>query len=137
MEFQIYFLVVVTHLMASLVLASPSLGRKNESFAALGPLLTNKAFQLIFGVVTVFAAVATLLNRHPGDVILLGDLLPASSGLLMGAYFIMSHFAQNLEENRSWMQTYVELITDHGQLIGMGTLIIGILHFLLPGVFFI
>ena len=129
---QIYFLVVSTHLVAGLVLSSHFLDEKMENFSSTAALLNNNRFKLILGVLSMIAALFTLLKVTPGDVIIVGDLLPAVTGILIGGYLVLSFFYTSLEESRSWMKSYVDIMEDRGHIIGLAAMIIGVLHFLVP-----
>jgi len=129
---QIYFLVVSTHLIAGLVLSAHFLEEKVENLSSCTTLLNNSRFKLILGIVSMLTALFTLLKVTPGDVIIAGDLLPAVTGFLIGGYLVMSFFYASLEENRSWMKSYVDIMEDQGHIIGLAAMIIGILHFLVP-----
>jgi len=129
---QIYFLVVSTHLVAGLVLSSHFLDEKLENFSSCTTLLNNSRFKLVLGALTMISALFTLLKVTPGDVIVVGDLLPAITGILIGGYLVLTFFYTKLEENRSWMKSYVDIMEDRGHIIGLAAMIIGTLHFLVP-----
>lgn len=129
---QIYFLVVMTHLLAGLVLGSHFLEEKFESFSSCAAMLNNGKFKMVLGVITVLSALFTLLKVTPDDVLIIGDLLPALSGFLFGAYLILGFFYESLEESRSWMKSFVDLLEDKGHIFAVASLVIGLLHFLVP-----
>jgi uncharacterized membrane-anchored protein len=129
---QIYFLVVSTHLLAGFILSSHFLEEKFESFPGCVDVLNSKRFKIALGVVTLLSALFTLLKVSADDVLIIGDLLPAISGFFLGSYFILSFFYESLEENRSWMKSYVDLMEDRGHIVGFVAFVIGILHFLVP-----
>ncbi len=129
---QIYFLVVSTHLLVGLVLGAHFLEEKYESFSSCAAMLNNKTFKLILGIITVLASLFTLLKVSPNDVVIIGDLLPAISGFLFGSYLVLTFFYESLEESRSWLKSYVDLLEDKGHLFAVVSIVIGILHFLVP-----
>lgn len=129
---QIYFLVVMTHILAGLVLGSHFLEEKFESFSSCTTVLNNARFKIILGVVTVLSALFTLLKVTPDDVLIIGDLLPAVTGFLFGAYLILGYFYESLEESRSWMKSFVDLLEDKGHIFAVVSLVVGLLHFLVP-----
>lgn len=130
---QIYFLVIVTNILAGLVLSRSFLEEKISGFAPFSGVLRKDRFKLILGIVTVLTALFTLLVKvTPADVVVLGNLLPALSGALMGAYLILSSFYKDLEEERSWMKSFVDLVESRGYIIGFAGMLIGTVHFLVP-----
>ena len=129
---QIYFLVVSTHLMVGLVLSSHFLEEKFETFSPCVLLLNHNKFKLILGILTILSSLFALLKMSPDDVLIIGDLLPTVSGFLMGSYLGLGFFYESLEENRSWMKSYVDLLENKGHIFGTIMVIIGLLHFLVP-----
>ena len=129
---QIYFLVVITHILAGLVLGSHFLEEKFESFSPCIAVLNNRRFKIILGVLMVLSSLFTLLKVVPDDVLIIGDLLPAITGFLFGAYLILGYFYESLEESRSWMKSFVDLLEDKGHIFGLISLVVGVLHFLVP-----
>ncbi len=133
---QIYFLVVATQLIAGFILVSPLLEKKLVFFEEC-PFLKERYFQFGLGITAVLAALFTLLKVSDLDVLILGDLVPALSGLFLGIYFILSFYYERLVESRSWVKSYIDLVRDHSFMIGSGVLIIAVLHFLLPTALFL
>ena len=130
---QIYFLVVITNILSGLVLSGAFLSEKFPGFGPCNVMIQNSRFKLVLGIITVLSALFTLLVKvTPADVIILGDLLPALTGALMGSYLIMTFFYDSLEETRSWMKSFVDLMEDRGFIFGLGGLVIGLIHFLVP-----
>ena len=130
---QIYFLVVTTNIMAGLILSGSFLEEKFSEFSPCNQLIQKPRFKMVLGIVAVLAACITLLLKiTPADVIFIGNLLPALSGIIMGTYLIMSFFYSSLEEERSWMKSFVDLMEDRGHIIGLAGILIGIIHFLVP-----
>ncbi|OQY34284.1 MAG: hypothetical protein B6241_05300 [Spirochaetaceae bacterium 4572_59] len=130
---QIYFLVVITNILSGLVLSGSFLEEKIEGFSSCNALMQRGKFKLVLGIITVLTALFTLLLKiTPEDVIVLGDLLPALTGGIMGSYLIMSFFYGSLEETRSWMKSFVDVMEDRGHIIGIAAVLVGIIHFLVP-----
>ncbi len=130
---QIYFLVVLTDILSGLILSGSFLEGKINEFATCNAFLQKPKFKLILGILTSLTALFTLLLKiTPADIVFVGDLLPGLYGLLAGAYLIMSFFYSSLEETRSWMKSFVDLMEDQGHIVGLAGILIGIIHFLVP-----
>ena len=130
---QIYFLVVITNILSGLVLSGSFLDEKISGFGPCNTLMQNGKFKLVLGILSVLTALFTLLLKiTPDDVVVLGDLLPAVTGGVMGSYLIMSFFYGSLEETRSWMKSFVDVMEDRGHIIGIAGMLVGVIHFLVP-----
>lgn len=130
---QIYFLVVITNILSGLILSGSFLEEKIKDFSPCNALMQKGKFKLVLGLLSVLTALFTLLLKiTPDDVVVLGDLLPAVTGGIMGSYLIMSFFYGSLEENRSWMKSFVDVMEDRGHIIGITGILVGIIHFLVP-----
>lgn len=130
---QIYFLVVITNILSGLVLSGSFLEEKIDGFSPCNAFMQRGKFKLVLGIIAVLTALFTLLLKiTPDDVVVLGDLLPALTGGIMGSYLIMSFFYSSLEENRSWMKSFVDVMEDRGHIIGIAGILVGIIHFLVP-----
>ena len=130
---QIYFLVVLTNILSGLILSGSFFEEKNPEFAPCNLFLQKPRFKLVLGVVTVLTALFTLLVKvTPADIFFIGDLLPACYGVLAGSFLIMSFFYNSLEESRSWMKSFVDIMEDRGHIVGLTGILIGLIHFLVP-----
>ncbi len=130
---QIYFLVVLTHILSGFVLSGSFLEGKIIEFAPCNAMLQKPKFKLVLGILTALSALFTLLLKiTPADIVFIGDILPGVYGILTGSFMIMSFFYGSLEETRSWMKSFVDLMEDRGHVIGIAGILIGIIHFLVP-----
>ncbi len=133
---QFFFLSVLLNIVGGAVLASDFLEGKLPLFARITELFKEKAnSRLILGILSVIVGILKILSVVPGDVKIVGDLLPALSGLLIGFGLIVEYY-----QTRTDVQTENNLNTildNYKHIFGTIAIVIGLLHFFLPRVLFL
>lgn len=141
---QFYLLTVVSTVVAGLALSSDYLKTKSEFFGSFRFLQKSRTIQIIAGLVTAAIGVLKLIFISPGeDVVVVGDLLPAAAGIILGIILIGEAFRQYPKEGevREKVGQSVEKVTKRIALyripVGIAGAVIGLLHFIFPGVLFL
>jgi len=141
---QFYLLSVVSTVIAGLALSSDYLKTKSEFFGSFRFLQKNRSIQIIAGLITAVIGVLKLIFRSPGEhVIVVGDLLPAVAGIILGVIFIGEAFRQHPKQGEvpEKVEKPVEKVTKRIATyripVGIAGAVIGVLHFLFPGVLFL
>ena len=141
---QFYLLSVVSTIVAGLVLSSDYLKTKSDFFGSFRFLQKNKSIQVITGLVTAAIGVLKLIFRSPGeDVAVVGDLLPAAAGIILGVILIGEAFRQfpKQGEVQEKVEKSVEKITKriapYRIPVGIAGAVIGLVHFLFPQILFL
>jgi hypothetical protein len=135
---QVFLLSVVT-----IVLASLSLGY--ERFAdglRLDALLnretfTSSGFRFALGLVTFLVGFFRLLLVTEGDAAIVGDLLPALAGMILGATLIIVFYNDRSTLDSQAKGTLNRVFVDNSSNFAIAGLIIALLHFLLPRALFL
>ena len=141
--FQIYFLSIISNLIAGLALISgENKDTQEEGVFHLGVflnILRDKKFRLILGIIAIAAGVLKLLSPAEG-IILLGDLLPAAAGIASGLILFFDNFGKSktydsediaIEDKKQGLS----FLFRNRKLIGFAAIAAAIIHFLFPGVF--
>jgi hypothetical protein len=141
---QFYLLSVVSTVVAGLVLSSDYLGTKSEFFGSFRFLQQNRSIQITTGLVTSVIGVLKLIFRSPGEgVIIVGDLLPAAAGIILGVILIGEAFRQHpkAEGAPEKVEKSVEKVTEAIMLyrvpVGIAGAVVGLLHFIFPQILFL
>ncbi|MBN2553406.1 MAG: hypothetical protein JXB06_11590 [Spirochaetales bacterium] len=141
---QFYLLTVVSTVVAGLALSSDYLKTKSEFFGSFRFLQKSRTIQIIAGLVTAAIGVLKLIFISPGeDVVVVGDLLPAAAGIILGIILIGEAFRQypKAGEVREKVGQSVEKVTKRIATyripVGIAGAVIGLLHFVFPGVLFL
>jgi len=130
---QVFFLAVFTNLLSGLALLSVSLSVSQPFFRLLSEILSLWKAKLLVGVLTLLTGLLTLFV--PVDrFLILGDLLPAISGMMLGTALLSDFFRQNtsLPDEKDLLPR--PEWTSGGYRVTLGTLgiLAAALHFFLP-----
>ena len=141
---QIYFLSVISCLIAGLTLISgEEKDSQEDSVIRLGVflnILRDKKFRLILGIITMAAGVLKILSPAEGNIIILGDLLPAAAGIVSGFILFIENYSNTkidksedivIEDKKASLDYFLK----NKKLVGFATIAAAILHFIFPGVF--
>jgi hypothetical protein len=141
---QFYLLSVVSTVIAGLALSSDYLNTKSEFFGSFRFLQKNRSIQIIAGLVTAAIGVLKFIFRSPGeDIAVVGDLLPAAAGVILGVILIGEAFRQHPKagEGQEKVERSVERVTEkirpYRIPVGIAGAVIGVLHFLFPRILFL
>ncbi|MDR2375099.1 MAG: hypothetical protein LBD96_01520 [Treponema sp.] len=95
--------------------------------------LQNETFRLILGIAGAVTGLLKLLSPVQGDIPVVGDLVPAATGLVTGFILLFDYYHGRsfFEEGDSRM---TQIITVNRKWIGFVAMIAAILHFIFPQV---
>lgn len=133
---QIYFLTVMTNIIAGLTIAAPFLSSKIDGFQPFAEKMENKKYRVVLGSITLITGLFTLLNNSSVSIAVVGDLIPAISAMAMGGILIVYYFF-NGEEESKFVTTVKDLAEKYGNILGIAGIIIGIIHFIIPTALFL
>lgn len=136
---QFYFLSVAANLLAGLELLAEFFGERYPALAQLHGLLGRRWSRAALGAVAAAVGfLKLLLSPTPGDVRVVGDLVPALVGLALGASLLL-HVAREKAglpapvkplSGLGWLEK--ALLTYRMPLGALGV-VTAVLHFLVPG----
>lgn len=132
---QIYFLSIVANLLSGLVLSAEHYSTKFPGFVAVKDFFNGKpGLRVTIGIVAFLTGFLKLLTVTKGDVPVVGDLLPALSGLLLGVGVLFDRYKERSNVSSRALETADKLILRHKSIYGSVGIIVALLHFLLPGI---
>ena len=135
---QFYFLSVILNILSGIVLSSDRLGNRMAKAGALREFLTQHgSLKLGLSILTFLIGIFKLLSVTRGDVIIVGDLLPALAGLLMGSILALEYYQERSSSEAADLGKFSGFLLNTRQTFGLAGIIIAILHFLFPGVLFL
>lgn len=135
---QIYFLTVLTNIMAGLTISAPFLSTKIEGFKLISEKMENKLYRVILGSITLITGLFALLNINSESIAIIGDLVPAVSAIAMGITLIIYYFfSSDSDENMKIVSTIKNMSEKYGNIMGIAGIIIGIIHFIIPTALFL
>ncbi len=134
---QIYLLSVVVNLLAGVTLSHGFL----ESRLRLSSVFNSELFErpkFWFGLGSVSFIVGFLkLISAQGDMPVIGDLLPAVSGLVMGLTLLVQFYRHRNEVVPNAVETLEKVFVDNKTAVGLAGLLIAVVHFLVPQILFL
>ena len=141
---QFYLLSVVSTVIAGLALSSDYLGKKSDFFASFRYLRQKRSVQITAGLITAVIGVLKLIFRSPGEnVVVVGDLLPAAAGIILGVILIGEAFRQHPTEGAEQdkvgksVEKVTRAIMPYRVPVGIAGAVIGVLHFLFSRILFL
>ncbi|AIJ29528.1 hypothetical protein [Borreliella valaisiana] len=129
---QIYFMSVLLNILGGIILAFPILIEKIkflkifEDFVNL--INDNKKVKNIFGL--LFLITSTLEIIKPYKLPIIGNLIPAISLFLIGFILFLKQKLPTEVQNNNKYGKFQSILENNQQLIGIISIIIGIIHFL-------
>jgi hypothetical protein len=97
--YQIYFLSIIINLIAGIVLSVKLIESKFPVLGKfIGDVSSNSFFRLWLGSAAAVVGIFKLLMVTPGDVRIIGDLLPALAGIIAGASLIFEYYRETKEK---------------------------------------
>lgn len=151
---QFYFLSVFVNLLAGCILFFKTntvpqkdlsaeedisfLEEKEPSFAnvfAPDSFFFAGSFRMIFGIAVVLVAFLVLISPY-GGVFLFGDLVPAVVLFAAGAALLIDYYVENSDTELRLPELFEFLLIDCRRYLGIVCMVVGVIHFILPGVLF-
>jgi hypothetical protein len=136
---QFYFLSILLNAAAGGLLVSDISGTPGvfPGNPVIPAFLGRETPRLVLGVLTMIAGFFKLLSSSPGDVPVIGDLVPAAVGLVSGFILVFEYYRKraSLEDERT--ERFSMLIEKNKKFLGYAALASSALHFFFPGVLFL
>jgi hypothetical protein len=138
---QFYFLSIVLNALSGYVLT-----REGGDFTAGGDTgldtgfhlsLQNETSRLILGVLTIVVGLLKILSSVPGDLPVIGDLIPALAGFLAGFALVFEYYRGRSTLEPEHTDKIEHLLMHNKKWIGFIALAAAGLHFLFPSVLFL
>jgi hypothetical protein len=130
---QFYLLSVLANLVASLTLAGDYLGEKIPLLRAFKDIRGKRGEQLAIGVTALVVGIIKLFVLSPGEhIVILGDLLPAVTGIVIGAILLAEINQTKVEQAREPIRRISRTALTYRVPLGIAGIVVAFLHFLFP-----
>jgi len=134
--FQLYLLTVLTNILVGLALAREFLGSRFGRFSKLTGFADSGGYQIVLAVVSILVGVINLFPIYVGNTAVLGDFLPSLAGIGAGFLLLMEYSRSRKDitktEGTEATQKTGKISGPFSTIIGICSIIIGILHALIP-----
>jgi uncharacterized membrane-anchored protein len=131
---QLYFLSVVLNAAAGYILFTDD-KREPAAEQTFAPNPANPVFRLILGIVTMIMGVLSILAST--DIPVVGDIFPALAGLGSGFALVFGYYRSKSTIASEKADKTGKAIELYKKPLGIVTMVIAFLHFLLPSVLLI
>ncbi len=136
--YQIYLLSVVSNLLAGIALSFQGMDEKLQLSSVFNrDLMENTGFRLGLGVATFVIGFLKFLAVSPDDVPVVGDLIPALAGLIMGLILLLQYYRSRSTVSSPALDKVENVFGKNSGVFGTAGMIIAVLHFLLPRILFL
>lgn len=131
---QIYFLLILSNLLMGLILTKDFLNSRIENFNNMDQILSDEILQVTIGCIGTVVGFLALFLRYSGNMIILGDLLPAIIAIISGVTLFIKYI-DNEESSSSVIVIYIKKIFLHNKtILGFAAFFAGLIHFIAPSV---
>ncbi len=132
---QFYLLSVLSNMVAGLTLAGDYLGEKIPFLASFKNLRANRPATVTIAIVTAIIGLIKLIVLSPGETVpVVGDLLPALTGIGLGGILLVEAFRQKVESQGESLKKISTAVLTYRVPVGIAGVVIALVHFLFPGV---
>lgn len=131
---QFYALSVFINFVSGLVLVYESKEDKPASISKISEIVKQKSVLFTMGILALIVGVLKILSPTAGDVRVVGDLVPAFTGLLVGGVLLVDFFKSSSELVSETVDRLHKILLQNRKYVGMAAIITALLHFLMPGV---
>lgn len=88
-------------------------------------------FRLVVGCLSFFTALVKVFSPV-GGVVIIGDLLPAAAGLSAAVSILLGYFVNSGISAEQIPPLVQKIFIDEQKIVGIGCIIVALLHFLFP-----
>ncbi len=135
---QFYLLSVIMNIIAGIVLSAGFIDERVSFVSGMKDFFDGKpGVKLTIGIITFIVGFFKLLSVTSGDVPIVGDLLPAAAGLIMGFGLFLDYYKSRSTVSSPFVDWTEKVLLNNRNVVGVAGIVIGILHFLLPKVLFL
>ena len=138
MMYQIYFLSIVFNIFAGITLAHEHLSENSTFTSVFNPDFFKRLnLWIILGIVTFIVGFLKILSVSPGDVKVVGDLIPALAGMIMGFTLVLGYYRDKSSVRSDAVERMDNLLLSNKTTLGVIGMISAVLHFFLHSVLFL
>ena len=136
--YQFYLLSVATNLLAGVALSIEGMDEKLHLSSVFNRDLFEKTgFRIGLGIVTFVVGIFKFLAVPPADVPVVGDLLPAISGLVLGLILFLKYYQSRSDVSSPLVDGLERIFGKNSAVFGTIGIAVAVLHFLLPRILFL
>ncbi|MCF6334483.1 MAG: hypothetical protein L3J12_01915 [Spirochaetales bacterium] len=135
---QLYFLSICLNIFGGLILAAPHFSERFPALSGIREYVYSINI-LKYGVMVLLPLIGImkLISVYTGDVVVVGDLLPALTLIAAGFTMIVEHLSEKSESENRFLKKMDKIFVRYESITGVAALVAGVLHFIFPSVLFL
>lgn len=114
------------------ILAKNFLSAKFENFSPLNQLISSEILQVTLGCIGTIVGLLALFLIFEGNLIILGDLVPAVMAMLSGITLFIEYIAQEDSNDATAIRFIKNIFLKNRAILGITSIIVGVIHFIAP-----
>jgi hypothetical protein len=135
---QFYFLSVALNIGSGFVLYSVKMDTKRANSTSVQAVLVNLSadpmLRMLLGALSVLTGFFKLLSVAPGDVPIVGDIVPAIIGIAIGLTLLLDIYRVRPGARSRIPERFEKIIIKYKPILGLSGIAVGLIHFLFPSV---
>lgn len=134
---QFYFLSIVLNLLSGYALILDDDKQAAGPLDGIRELFRGETFRLVIGVFSLAVGFFKLISVVRSDVAIIGDLIPASAGILSGFALLLEFYRNRSALPNGPYARFDLILAKNRKWIGYGAIVAALTHFLFPTVLFL
>ena len=135
---QFYFLSICLNIVGGLTLAAPHFSERFPGISSLrGYIFGRLGLRIGLIAALLLVGVMKIISVTIGDIIIVGDLLPALTLLISGFTMLIEYIFENNESESGFLKKMDSIFVKNASITGIAALVAGGLHFIFPTVLFL
>lgn len=137
---QFYLLSVILNISGGYSLVAKKNESEQQVLRGLYLVLSDAGVRLALGILSIAVGMLKLLFALRGDTPVIGDFLPAISGIIVGSTLLMERYGGEAKPDMkkvNFIQKVEKSLLSYKEAIGYVGIMAGIIHFLFPMVLFL
>ncbi|CAD7838800.1 hypothetical protein S1OALGB6SA_2358 [Olavius algarvensis spirochete endosymbiont] len=132
--FQLYLLTVLTNILVGFALAREFISARFERFSEHTNFMNNGLYRIVLVAASILIGFINLFSIYPEDIAVLGDLLPSLAGIVAGILLLVDYLRNRIAktETTEIAEEVEQNSAPYLSIVGIGSVIIGILHAVFP-----
>jgi hypothetical protein len=131
---QFYFLSILLNGVTGYVLGIEQEGDEGSLDTGFKFSFRNATFRLVLGILAVLTGLLKLLSVTSGDIPVIGDLVPALTGFVVGFILVFEYYNSRSELSTEKADKLALFLKRNRKWIGFIAIASAALHFLFPSV---
>ena len=129
---QFYALSVIANLMVGLALCVDP--EKGMAYSKAGDLVKDRTFRFSAGILALVIGIFKLVSPFSGNVPVVGDLFPATCGLVLGAVMLIEFLKDSSGLRSKTLTKLGKYLSRYRRIVGLTGIVSAVLHFFVPNV---